>query len=89
MFRRFIVLALLVVTISMTRHFFHASLLLIWQNQHGSRREAFSWFSIVYYLATDFCSLTAGIVTLRQAHAGMPLQTSRVLVFTSCAVLTR
>jgi ACS family hexuronate transporter-like MFS transporter len=87
-FRRFFVLAVLVVMINMTWHFFRAWLPLFLQNQHGYSLEAFSWFSMAYYLATDIGSLTAGFATLGLARAGMPVHASRVLVFAACAVLT-
>jgi ACS family hexuronate transporter-like MFS transporter len=87
-FRRFFVLAVIVVAINATWHFFRAWLPLFLQNQHGYSLEAFSWFSMAYYLATDVGSLTAGFVTLRLARGGMPVHASRVLVFSACAVLT-
>jgi len=48
-FRRFAVLAVLVVTINTTWHFFRAWLPLFLQNQHGYSLDAFSWFSMAYY----------------------------------------
>ncbi len=80
-FRRFRVLAVLVVTINMTWHFFRAWLPLFLQQQHGYSLQAFGWFSMAYYLATDAGCLAAGFVTLRLARGGMPVHASRVLVF--------
>jgi ACS family hexuronate transporter-like MFS transporter len=86
-FRRFWVLAVLVVNINITWHFFRAWLPLFLMNQHGYSLAAVSWFSTAYYLATDAGSLTAGFVTLALARS-WPVHTSRVIVFTACALLT-
>ncbi|HTU21733.1 MAG TPA: MFS transporter [Gemmataceae bacterium] len=87
-FRRFWVLAFLVVTINITWHFFRAWLPLFLQNQHGYTLQQFGWFSMAYYLATDAGCLTAGFVTLQLARGGVPVHTSRLLVFSACAVIT-
>ena len=87
-FRRFAVLAVLVVAINLTWHFFRAWLPLFLQNQHGYSLEEFSQFSIAYYIATDAGCLTAGFVTLRLSRRGLPIHTSRVLVFSVCALAT-
>jgi ACS family hexuronate transporter-like MFS transporter len=87
-FRRFIVLGILVVTINMTWHFFRAWLPLFLQNQHGYSLQAFGWFSMAYYLATDAGCLAAGFITLRLARRGLPVHASRLLVFSACALVT-
>jgi len=87
-FRRFWVLAVLVVTINMTWHFFRAWLPLFLQNQHGYSLQDYGWFSMAYYLATDAGCLAAGFVTLHLARGGLPVHTSRLLVFSACAVVT-
>jgi ACS family hexuronate transporter-like MFS transporter len=87
-FRRFAVLAVLVVAINLTWHFFRAWLPLFLQNHHGYSLNEFSQFSIAYYIATDAGCLTAGFVTLRLSRRGLPIHTSRVLVFTVCALAT-
>jgi ACS family hexuronate transporter-like MFS transporter len=87
-FRRFAVLAVLVVVINITWHFFRAWLPLFLQNQHGYTRAEFSWFSMAYYVATDAGSLAAGFATLRLARGGLPVHTSRLVVFAACALMT-
>jgi ACS family hexuronate transporter-like MFS transporter len=87
-FRRFWVLAVLVVTINMTWHFFRAWLPLFLQNQHGYTLQEYGWFSMAYYLATDAGCLTAGYITLRLVRRGASVHTSRLLVFSTCAVVT-
>jgi ACS family hexuronate transporter-like MFS transporter len=87
-FRRFWVLAALVVAINSTWHFFRAWLPLFLQQQHHYSWEASNGFMTAYYLATDLGSLTAGFATLRLARRGLAVHRSRVTVFTACAVLT-
>jgi ACS family hexuronate transporter-like MFS transporter len=87
-FRRFAVLSLLVVLLNMTWHFFRAWMPLFLQDQHGYRLEEFTQFSVAYYIATDAGCLTAGFVTLRLTRRGWPVHTSRLLVFTICALGT-
>src|SRR6185312_16319230 len=58
------------------------------QNQHGYSLQDFGWFSMAYYLATDAGCLTAGFVTLQLARGGLPVHTSRLLVFSAGAVVT-
>jgi ACS family hexuronate transporter-like MFS transporter len=86
--RRFFVLVILVVTINMTWHFLRAWGPLYLQNAHGfSSRDTFR-FSIAYYICTDIGALTAGFVTLRLARGGLPVHSSRSLVFLAFALLT-
>ncbi len=86
-FRRFWVLAVLVVTINMTWHFFRAWLPLFLQNQHGYSLTEYGRFSMAYYLAADAGCLSAGFVTLRLARGGVSVHRSRLLVFSTCAAL--
>jgi ACS family hexuronate transporter-like MFS transporter len=87
-FRRFWVLAVVVVAINMTWHFFRAWLPLFLQKQHGYGWEASNGFMTAYYLATDLGSLSAGFATLRLARRGVAVHRSRVMVFAACAALT-
>jgi ACS family hexuronate transporter-like MFS transporter len=86
--RRFAVLAVLVSAINATWHFFRAWMPLFLMNQHGYSMETFGWFSMAYYLFTDAGCLLAGFVTLRLARGGMEVHTSRLLVYSACAVGT-
>jgi ACS family hexuronate transporter-like MFS transporter len=85
--RRLGVLAVMVVAINLTWHFFRAWMPLFLRNQHGLTLDEFSWFSMGYYLATDAGSLTAGFLTLRLARGGLSVHHSRVAVFGCCALL--
>jgi ACS family hexuronate transporter-like MFS transporter len=79
--RRFWVLMVLVVTINVTWHFLRAWLPLFLQNQRGYDLAEVSNFFIVYYIAADVGSLSAGLLTLLLVAWGWSVFGSRVLVF--------
>jgi MFS transporter, ACS family, hexuronate transporter len=87
-FRRFWVLALVVVIINATWHYFRVWLPLFLQRVHHYSLGETQGFSAAYYLSTDLGALSAGYVTLRLAQGGFSVHTSRVLVFTCCALIT-
>jgi ACS family hexuronate transporter-like MFS transporter len=86
--RRFLILAVLVVMINASWHFFRAWLPLILHRQHGYSEEATSLFMSAYYIATDLGSLAAGFATLYLARRGLSVHGSRLLVFFLCSLLT-
>jgi ACS family hexuronate transporter-like MFS transporter len=87
-FCRFAALAVVVVAINITWHFFRAWLPLFLQQQHGYSLEQTNLFSIAYYVCTDLGSLAAGFAALALAHRGMGVHASRLLVFAACALVT-
>src|SRR5262249_11139200 len=87
-FRRFAALAVIVVAINATWHFFRAWLPLFLQYQHHYDPQEFRWFSLAYYACADAGSLAAGFATLALARGSMGVRGSRVLVFTLCASAT-
>jgi len=86
--RRFWVLAVVVVAINATWHYFRAWLPLFLQNQHGYSIEETGWFSMGYYVFTDIGSLTAGFGVLLLVRLGFSVHGSRMLVFGICAAIT-
>lgn len=86
--RRFWVLALVVVSINTTWHFFRAWLPRFLQQYHGYSETDVQYFSFAYYLMSDVGSLAAGFITLWLARGGLPVKWSRMLVFGSCALIT-
>jgi ACS family hexuronate transporter-like MFS transporter len=86
--RRFWVLALVVVVINATWHYFRVWLPLFLQRVHHYSLADTQWFGIAYYASTDIGSLTAGYLALRLARGGMAVHWSRVLVFSCCALIT-
>jgi ACS family hexuronate transporter-like MFS transporter len=87
-YRRFAVLAVIVVVINLTWHFFRAWMPLFLQKQHNYTQEQTGWFVLAYYVSTDVGSLTAGGLTLALAAYGLRVHTSRFVVFGCAAVLT-
>jgi ACS family hexuronate transporter-like MFS transporter len=87
-FARFWVLAVTVVMINSTWHFFRAWMPLFLGEQHGYTLAEVSWFSSAYYVSTDAGSLAAGFAALALCRKGLPVHRSRMLVFTFCALLT-
>jgi ACS family hexuronate transporter-like MFS transporter len=87
-FRRFAALAVVVVTINATWHFFRAWMPRFLQEQHGYGLEQFNYFSMAYYLCTDLGSLSAGFATLGLARRGVGVHPSRLIVFAGCALVT-
>jgi ACS family hexuronate transporter-like MFS transporter len=87
-FRRFAALAMVVVAINLTWHFFRAWLPLFLQIQHSYSPRDFQWFSAGYYLCADLGSLAAGFASLGLVRGGLRVHTSRMAVFITCALLT-
>ncbi len=87
-FRRFAALAVIVVAINLTWHFFRAWMPLFLQKQHGYSLDQSGWFNSAYYACADLGSLTAGFATLLLARRGMGVHLSRFSVFVCCALLT-
>jgi ACS family hexuronate transporter-like MFS transporter len=87
-FRRFWVLATVVVMINSTWHFFRAWMPPLLQEQHGYTLKQMSWFSFGYYVSTDIGSLASGFAALALARRGLTVHRSRVIVFACCALLT-
>ena len=86
-FRRFWVLAVVVVMINATWHFFRAWMPPFLQEQHGYTLAQMSWFSSGYYIATDAGALAMGFVALRLARRGFSVHRSRMTVFAGCTLL--
>jgi ACS family hexuronate transporter-like MFS transporter len=86
--RRFWVLAVVVVAINGTWHFFRAWLPLFLQNQHKYGLEDTSWFFLGYYISTDVGSLLSGAAALMLARHGLPVHGSRLVVFAGFGALT-
>jgi ACS family hexuronate transporter-like MFS transporter len=87
-FRRFWVLALVVVVINANWHYFRAWLPLFLQRVHHYSLADTQWFSAAYYVSTDLGALAAGFMTLRLARGGLPVHWSRMTVFCTCALIT-
>jgi ACS family hexuronate transporter-like MFS transporter len=85
---RFLVCLIMVVMINQTWHFFRVWLPLFLQEGRGYSESHANYFSSAYYFCTDLGSLSAGFATLYLCRKGVPIHTSRVLVFSGCTCLT-
>jgi ACS family hexuronate transporter-like MFS transporter len=86
--RRFWVLAVVVVSINLTWHFFRPWAPLFLQNQHHYSEQFTNYFSSGYYLAADVGAWAAGGMALFLVGRGYSVHASRVRVFMVCACLT-
>jgi ACS family hexuronate transporter-like MFS transporter len=85
---RFWLLVVVVVSINLTWHYFRVWLPSFLQEAHGFTDGEMSGFMIVYYLAADAGSLSAGFAALWLARRGLSVHHSRVVVFALAALLT-
>src|SRR5262249_30886008 len=86
--RRFWVLAVVVASINGAWHFFRVWLPLFLQDVHEYSEIDTNYFMSFYYVATDAGTLTAGFTTVWLAPSGFSLQSSPLIVFCGCALLT-
>ncbi|HUY88626.1 MAG TPA: MFS transporter [Pirellulales bacterium] len=86
--RRFLVLAVVVITINMCWHFFRVWMPLFLEEQHGYSKSATQDFTTAYYLATDAGCLLAGLATRKLAASGWRVHRARMAIFALCAALT-
>ena len=87
-YRRFWVLATVVVMINATWHFFRAWMPPFLQEQHGYTLAETSWFSSAYYVATDLGALAMGFAALALTRRGLSVHRSRMTLFAGCTLLT-
>jgi ACS family hexuronate transporter-like MFS transporter len=85
--RRFAALAVLVVAINATWHFFRVWMPLFLDSR-GYGVDDYQYFSVGYYLSTDIGSLSAGLATFLLARHGLSVHGSRMVVFAVCGALT-
>ena len=87
-FRRFWVLAVVVVVINANWHYFRAWLPLFLQRVHHYSSRDVQLFGFGYYVSTDLGSLGAGFAALWLAGRGWAVHRSRMIVFCTCALIT-
>jgi len=86
--RRFVALAIVVVMINTTWHYFRAWLPLFLQKRHHYTEDQATGFFSAYYAATDAGALCAGFATVWLGRHGWGVHGSRLLVFLAGAGLT-
>ncbi|MFO0953435.1 MAG: MFS transporter [Isosphaeraceae bacterium] len=86
--RRFLVLAVVVVSINLCWHFYRAWLPKMLRESYGYSRTSVNLFTSAFYIATDVGCLAAGAAARLLVAWGRSVHGSRVLVFLGCGLLT-
>jgi len=86
--RRVLALAVVVVAINLTWHFFRAWLPKLLEEYHGYRAASVRYFIVAYYIATDLGCLTAGFAVKRLTARRMSVHAARLTIFFACSLLT-
>lgn len=86
--RRVLALAVVVVAINLTWHFFRAWLPKLLEEYHGYQAASVRYFIVAYYIATDLGCLTAGFAVKLLTARWMSVHAARLSVFLTCALLT-
>jgi ACS family hexuronate transporter-like MFS transporter len=86
--RRFLALAVLIVAVNMTWHFFRAWLPKFLQEFHHYKFEFVQYYTIFFYLAADLGCIAVGIAVKKLATRGRNLQSARLLTYFACCLCT-
>jgi ACS family hexuronate transporter-like MFS transporter len=86
--RRFMALAVVVITINLCWQYFRAWMPGMLREQYGYTKQDVQIFSMAYYITTDLGCISAGFVVKWLATAGISLHRARVSVFLACCFLT-
>lgn len=85
---RFLVLAVVVIAINLTWHYFRAWMPMFLREFHGYGRTTVNYFTSAYYIATDVGCICAGIAVRQLTLRGWGVHPARVVTFMCCAGLT-
>jgi ACS family hexuronate transporter-like MFS transporter len=86
--RRCTALGIVVVAINLTWHFFRAWLPMMLEEYHGYEAAAVRYFTSAYYIAAGVGCILAGLAVKLLTARRMSVQTARLAVFLTCALLT-
>ena len=85
--RRLLVLAVLVVTINLTWHFFRAWMPLFLGGFHHYDTTSVNYFTPVYFAVADVGCISTGLIVHRLIAGGMRIHSARLLMFWVCSFL--
>jgi ACS family hexuronate transporter-like MFS transporter len=86
--RRFLALAIVVITINLCWQYFRAWMPGMLREEHGYSKEQVQVFSMAYYLTTDVGCLSVGFLVKWLAGRGLSLHGARISMFLACSCLT-
>lgn len=86
--RRFLALAVVVITINWCWQYLRAWMPGMLREQYGYDQEEVQYFSIAYYIAADIGCLAVGFVVRWLAGRGLSVHGARMSVFAFCTMLT-
>ncbi len=86
--RRYVALAIVVVTINMTWQYFRVWLPKMLEQYHGYQPHHVRWFVMAYYIATDAGCISAGLAVKWLAARHWNVHRARMFTFSICAVIT-
>jgi len=86
--RRFVALAVVVITINLCWQYFRAWMPGMLREQYGYSKEQVQVFSMAYYLTTDVGCLSVGFLVKWLTSRGLPVHGARMSMFLGCSCLT-
>jgi len=86
--RRFLALAVVVVAINLTWHFFRVWLPKMLEEYHGYQAVTVRYFTSAYYVATDLGCLASGFAVKLLTARRWPVHAARLTLFLACSLLT-
>jgi len=86
--RRFIALAVVVITINLCWQYFRAWMPGMLREQYGYTKKQVQVFSMAYYLTTDLGCLSVGFLVKWLTGRGFAIHRARMMMFLGCSCLT-
>jgi ACS family hexuronate transporter-like MFS transporter len=86
--RRFLALAVVVITINWCFQYLRAWMPGMLREQYGYSRQAVQYFSMAYYVATDLGCISMGFLVKWLAGRGVSVHRARMATFLGCSILT-
>ncbi len=86
--RRFVALAIVVITINLCWQYFRAWMPGMLREQYGYSKQQVQVFSIAYYVTTDVGCISVGFLVKWVTSRGFSVHSARMMLFLGCSCLT-